>query len=161
MIGDTEEEAKANYEELQDLILPEEGLKLLSPYVGDVDLSKYDIKIPFEQVESSDGNGIKSRYELIKKEAIEHNLTLEDVMKKIAGARGHFMVIGTPEQIADTMQYWFEQGAADGFNIMPPLLPTQLELFVDKVIPILQARGLAQTEYVTGTLKEKFGLEND
>lgn len=161
VIGDTEEEAQANYEELQDLILPEEGLKLLSPYVGDVDLSKYDLKIPFEQVESSDGNGIKSRYELIKKEAMEQNLTLEDVMKKIAGARGHFMVVGTPEQIADTMQYWYEQGAADGFNIMPPLLPTQLELFVDKVVPILQQRGLAQTEYAAGTLKEKFGLEND
>ena len=92
---------------------------------------------------------------------MEQNLTLEDVMKKIAGARGHFMVVGTPEQIADTMQYWYEQGAADGFNIMPPLLPTQLELFVDKVVPILQQRGLAQTEYAAGTLKEKFGLEND
>lgn len=160
VIGDTEAEAQANYNELQDLILPEIGLKLLSPYVGDVDLMQYDIKTPFADIDASEGNGIKSRYELIKTEAIEQNLTLEDVMKKIAGARGHYIVVGTPEKIADTMQYWYEIGAADGFNIMPPLFPTQLQLFVDKVVPILQSRGLTQTEYKAGTLREKFDLPN-
>ena len=59
------------------------------------------------------------------------------------------------------MQDWFENNAADGFNIMPPLLPTQFDLFVEKVVPILQDRGLVQTSYARGTLREKFGLIND
>ena len=81
-------------------------------------------------------------------------------MKHVAGARGHHLVIGTATDIADKMEEWFRKGAADGFNIMPPLNPTQFELFVEKVIPILQERNLIQVEYNPGTLREKLGLNH-
>src|SRR5436305_1049453 len=74
------------------------------------------------------------------------------------GARRHFVTAGTPEQIADLIEDWFSDGAADGFNIMPPLLPTQLEVFSTEVIPILQRRGLFRTEYEGTTLREHYGL---
>ena len=80
-------------------------------------------------------------------------------MKSVAGARGHHIIVGTPEKIADNMEEWFTKGAADGFNIMPPLIPTQFDLFVEKVVPILQERGLVQKSYNAGTLREKLGLE--
>lgn len=159
-IGETREEAQANYKELQDLIDPEMGLELLSSYLGDTDLSGYDLNTPFEDVEVDKGNNIQSRVNLIKETAKRNNSTLEDVMKHVAGARGHHIIVGTPEDVADRMEEWFKRGAADGFNIMPPLNPTQFELFVNKVVPILKERGLAQTDYNEGTLREKLGLSN-
>ncbi|WP_426401938.1 LLM class flavin-dependent oxidoreductase [Mammaliicoccus lentus] len=159
-IGETREEAQANYKELQDLIDPEMGLKLLSSYLGDTDLSGYDLNTPFEDVEVDKGNNIQSRVDLIKETAKRNNSTLEDVMKHVAGARAHHIIVGTPEDVADRMEEWFKRGAADGFNIMPPLNPTQFELFVNKVVPILKERGLVQTDYNEGTLREKLGLSN-
>ena len=154
-IGETRKEAQANYKELQDLIDPEMGLELLSSYLGDTDLSGYDLNTPFEDVEVDKGNNIQSRVDLIKETAKRNNSTLEDVMKHVAGARGHHIIVGTPEDVADRMEEWFKRGAADGFNIMPPLNPTQFELFVNKVVPILKERGLVQTDYNEGTLREK------
>ncbi|WP_320420864.1 LLM class flavin-dependent oxidoreductase [Mammaliicoccus lentus] len=159
-IGETREEAQANYKELQDLIDPEMGLELLSSYLGDTDLSGYDLNTPFEDVEVDKGNNIQSRVDLIKETAKRNNSTLEDVMKHVAGARGHHIIVGTPEDVADRMEEWFKRGTADGFNIMPPLNPTQFELFVNKVVPILKERGLVQTDYNEGTLREKLGLSN-
>lgn len=159
-IGETREEAQANYKELQDLIDPEMGLELLSSYLGDTDLSGYDLNTPFEDVEVDKGNNIQSRVDLIKETAKKNNSTLEAVMKHVAGARGHHIIVGTPEEVADRMEEWFKRGAADGFNIMPPLNPTQFELFVNKVVPILKERGLVQTDYNEGTLREKLGLSN-
>lgn len=65
---------------------------------------------------------------------------------------------GPPEQIADQLQEWFEQGAADGFNIMPPTFPDGLNDFVELVIPELQRRGIFRTEYEGSTLREHLGL---
>lgn len=161
VIGDTESEAHQNYQQLQDLILPEIGLKILSPYLGEIDLAQYDLSTPFADIDFEIGNGVQSRFEVILKEAKANDLTLEQVMKQVAGSRGHRIVIGTAEQIADKMEDWFVNKAADGFNIMPPLLPTQFEKFVEQVIPILQDRNLVQKTYKTGTLREKFGLKNN
>jgi len=77
---------------------------------------------------------------------------------QISTARGHRTVVGTPEQVADAIQDWFEHGAADGFNVMPPILPTGLTDFVDQVVPILQRRGLFRREYEGATLRENLGL---
>jgi hypothetical protein len=84
--------------------------------------------------------------------------TLRQLLGYMAGARGHYVTSGTPEQIADFIEDWFEDGAADGFNVMPPLLPAQLDLFSAEVIPILQRRGLFRTEYEGAMLREHYGL---
>jgi alkanesulfonate monooxygenase SsuD/methylene tetrahydromethanopterin reductase-like flavin-dependent oxidoreductase (luciferase family) len=86
-------------------------------------------------------------------------LTLRQLYLSLATARGHRTVVGTPEQIADAIADWFTKGAADGFNIMPPILPTGLTDFVDQVVPILQRRGLFRTEYEGRTLRENLGLD--
>ena len=65
---------------------------------------------------------------------------------------------GTPERVADLIEDWFTTGAADGFNIMPPVIYDQLELFASEVIPLLQKRGLFRWEYRGRTLREHFGL---
>ncbi|HWW57070.1 MAG TPA: hypothetical protein VN047_09280 [Sphingopyxis sp.] len=67
-------------------------------------------------------------------------------------------MLGTPTDIADQIQDWFERDAADGFNLIPPLLPSSLEDFVDLVVPELQRRGLFRTEYEGATLREHLNL---
>jgi alkanesulfonate monooxygenase SsuD/methylene tetrahydromethanopterin reductase-like flavin-dependent oxidoreductase (luciferase family) len=67
-------------------------------------------------------------------------------------------MVGTPAEIADTMQSWLETGAADGFNIMFPTVPAGLDDFVELVIPELQRRGIFRREYEGTTLREHLGL---
>ncbi|UQZ82229.1 Nitrilotriacetate monooxygenase component A [Paenibacillus konkukensis] len=159
ILGETEEEAKAKYQELQDLIIPSVGLKILSGYLGGFDLSQYPLDGPVPDLDQLEVNAVKSRFQLIKDMVKRDNLTIRQLYQYIAGSRGHHIFVGTPVQLADKMEEWFTQGACDGFNLMPPLLPEGLELFVDKVVPILQERGLFRTEYEGSTLRDHLGLE--
>ncbi|MCL2514916.1 MAG: LLM class flavin-dependent oxidoreductase, partial [Microbacteriaceae bacterium] len=84
--------------------------------------------------------------------------TVRQLLHRLAGARGHRVVAGTPEQIADTIEEWFTAGAADGFNVMPPYLPGGFEVFAEQVVPILRSRGLFREEYAGTTLRDHFGL---
>lgn len=158
IVGKTIEEAQAKRQQLLDLIPESLGVALLSQQLG-VDLSGYPVDKPLPELpDISEINGMKSRFQLIKDLAKREQLTIRQLYQHIAGARGHREIIGTPEQIADQLQEWFEQGAADGFNIMPPTFPDGLNDFVDLVIPELQKRGIFRTEYEGSTLREHLGL---
>jgi alkanesulfonate monooxygenase SsuD/methylene tetrahydromethanopterin reductase-like flavin-dependent oxidoreductase (luciferase family) len=100
----------------------------------------------------------RSRTEVILNLVRREHPTLRRLLASLAGARGHFTVAGTPEQIADLIEDWFTDGAADGFNIMPPLLPGMLDVFSAQVIPLLQQRGIFRTSYEGRTLREHYGL---
>ena len=90
--------------------------------------------------------------------AQRENLTVREILSRLGGGRGHFTFIGTPDQVVDTIVAWFEGGAADGFNIMAPALPSGLETFVDHVLPILRRKGLFRDDYTGRTLREHYGL---
>ncbi|MGE7759092.1 LLM class flavin-dependent oxidoreductase [Peribacillus sp. NPDC097895] len=159
VIGRTEEEAEKNKALLEELIPEDAGIALLSGMIS-VDLSGYPVDGPLPDLPELDQvNGGKSRFKLLKDLADREGLTIRKLYQRIAGARGHREIKGTPEQIADQMQEWFENGAADGFNIMPPYLPGGLDDFVNQVIPVLQKRGLFRTEYTGSTLRENLGLK--
>ena len=83
---------------------------------------------------------------------------MRQLLAKLAGARGHFVMAGTPEQVADTIEDWLDTGAADGFNVMPPVLPWMLEAFAGQVVPILKRRGRFREDYEGQTLREHYGL---
>lgn len=160
VLGRTQKEAEENYKELQDLILPEVGLPILSEYIKQ-DLTDIPLETKFTDINfESTAEGVKSRFEVIYNDAEVNDLTLEEVYKKVAGSRGHNIFVGTPEGLADELEHWFNKDGCDGFNIMPPALPVQFEIFVREVVPILQERGLFKSDYRPGTLREKFGLEN-
>jgi N-acetyl-S-(2-succino)cysteine monooxygenase len=156
VIGRTEAEAKAKFQALQDLILPEVGLAQLSSLIGGFDLSGYPIDGPVPELPETNNN--KSRQALMLKIARERNYTIRDLYLSIAGARGHWQLVGTAAQIADELQSWFENEAADGFNVMPPIMPGGVHDFVDLVVPELQRRGLFRTTYEGRTLRENLGL---
>ncbi len=158
VLGGTEAEAKANYEEIQDLVHPSVAWGILKRHYQGQDLSGYsldDIAPPLPE----ETNGSKSRLKLVSDLVTRERPTLRELYRRVSTARGHWTAVGTPEQIADAMQDWFEHGAADGFNIMPPVLPHGLTDFVDQVVPILQRRGLFRQEYAGPTLRENLGLK--
>ncbi|UVC07326.1 LLM class flavin-dependent oxidoreductase [Rhizobium sp. TH2] len=156
-IGRTEAEAREKYERLTALILEEDGLALLNGLTGGtLDLSGHDLDGPLPPTPPTEG--MKSRQALIRRIADEHNFTIRQLYQWIASARGHFTIVGTPVQIVDTLQEWFENEGADGFNILPPWLPAGLDDFVELVIPELQRRGLFRTAYEGRTLRENLGL---
>ncbi|GAA3224127.1 LLM class flavin-dependent oxidoreductase [Actinocorallia longicatena] len=156
-IGSTEAEAKRLEQEFQELINPVYGLAQLSSMLGvEVTESDLDGSLP-ELPETTEGG--KSRFDLVTDLARRDGLTVRQLIGRLAGGRGHRVIAGSPEQIADQIQEWFENGAADGFNVMPPHYPGGIEDFVDHVVPILQSRGLFRTEYEGATLRENYGLE--
>ncbi|MEV4195143.1 LLM class flavin-dependent oxidoreductase [Streptomyces toxytricini] len=158
VIGATEAEAKALERELTELQVPEYGLAQLSGMLG-VDLTGLPLDGPLPDLpEERDINGNKSRFTLVAELARREDLTLRELIARLGAGRGHRVYAGTPEQIADQLEEWFTGGAADGFNIMAPVLPTGLTDFVDHVVPELQRRGLFRTAYEGGTLRERYGL---
>jgi alkanesulfonate monooxygenase len=86
------------------------------------------------------------------------NLTIRDLYRRIAGARGHYQVIGTPKDAADMMEEWVDGRACDGFNIMPPVFPSSLREINALLIPELQRRGRFRTRYEGTTLRTNLGL---
>lgn len=157
VVGKTEEEAQQKFQQLQDLVDPRAGVALLGRMIGNFDLSGYPVDGPLPELPVTE-SGQRSRQQLFVDLARRENLTIRQLYLRIAGGRGHLTLIGTAKQIADELQAWFEQGAADGFNVMPPLLPTGLEDFATQVVPELQRRGLFRTRYEGSTLRERLGL---
>ncbi|QPA32899.1 LLM class flavin-dependent oxidoreductase [Anoxybacillus caldiproteolyticus] len=161
IVGETEEIARQKFEELQKLVLPYEALKFLSGYMGNVDFTKYSLDTPVKEVDLPEEiNGIRSQYEDIKRIINKEDLTVGELYSRLfigAGRRDHF--VGTPEKIADELEKWLTEEAADGFILQAPLYPRDLEDFVNYVIPILQKRGLFRREYEGDTLRDHLGLQ--
>ncbi|WP_240419248.1 LLM class flavin-dependent oxidoreductase [Paenibacillus periandrae] len=155
IIGKTREEALSKYQKLQDLIHIEQALRIISAILG-VDVSTF----PLDELlpEFPETNGLKSRAQLVLNLARTKQLTVRELALEVAGSKGHHIMIGSAEEIADRLEEWFVQGGADGFNIMPPYFPGGIDDFVDLVVPILQSRGLFRTEYEGHTLRENLGL---
>lgn len=97
-------------------------------------------------------------YETILEIINDTQPTVRNLLGYLNAGGGHFTLIGTPEEIVNQMQEWYDAGVADGFNLMPPELPGSLEDFVGLVLPELQKRGLFRTEYEGDTLREHLGL---
>jgi FMN-dependent oxidoreductase (nitrilotriacetate monooxygenase family) len=161
ILADTVEEAKEIENELFEYVNKDGAVKRLSERLG-IDLLNHPLDEPLSLAgvrETVDVNGNKSRHQLILDLVRHEHLTLKQLINRLAGARGHFTFTGTPLQLADVIETWFLNEAADGFNVMPQIYPSGLEKFVDKVIPELQNRGLFRTEYEGSTLRDNLGLK--
>ncbi|MEW2508977.1 LLM class flavin-dependent oxidoreductase [Streptomyces sp. NPDC046870] len=160
VLGSTEAEARAAERLLEDHIVYEHGVdrleNLLRLPAGTLEL---DGPLPDDLPPESAIEGAKSRYTLVVELARRDRLTVRQLIGRLGGGRGHLTFAGTPEQVADRIETWFTRGAADGFNIMPAVLPSGLDAFVEHVVPRLRARGLFRTEYgPRQTLRERYGL---
>ncbi|MFL6797158.1 MAG: LLM class flavin-dependent oxidoreductase [Xanthobacteraceae bacterium] len=155
VIGETRAHAEEKYEQLQELIEPELGIKNLSAYFGK-DLSGYPLDGPVP--DPIWANAEHGRLKVIVELARREKLSIRQLYKRVIGQRAHRTVCGTARDIAGTLEHWFTAGAADGFNLLPLTIPDGLDDIVDLLVPELQRRGLFRTEYEGVTLRENLGL---
>ncbi|MEC0239306.1 LLM class flavin-dependent oxidoreductase [Paenibacillus dokdonensis] len=156
IVGVTAEDAERKYREIAELVTPEKALQYLGRYFEHHDFSQYPLDDPFPDLGDFGSNSFRSTTDRIKKQAKEQNLTLRQVALREATPRTAF--IGTPEQVADVVEQWFEEEAADGF-IVGAGVPGGLDDFVDLVVPILRQRGLFREEYEADTLRGNLGIQ--
>lgn len=162
IIAGTEAEAKQIAKELNELTDVEVGRKRLTGRFGGYDFSHLPLDRPLTTDDFPDPSTVqaaRSRTEVIVGMVTREKPTLRQLLAKLAGARGHFIFTGTPEQVADELELWFKSGAADGFNLMPPIIPWMLEVFVEEVVPLLQQRGVFREEYKGTMLRDHYGLK--
>ncbi|MFA1714609.1 LLM class flavin-dependent oxidoreductase [Peribacillus frigoritolerans] len=160
IIGETEEIAIQKYNNLQSLVDPYESLKFVSGYMGNVDFSKYTLDTPAKDVEFPLVNSIQSNFNEMKKIIVEEDIKVGELYARFFSPARRDRFVGTPTQVADEMEVWFTEKAADGFMLQFPLLPGDLEDFVEMVVPILQERGLFRLDYEGDTLRDHLGLKN-
>lgn len=159
VIGATEAEAREKEDELDRLINPEYArVQLAAQLRVDPEDLPLDRELPDHLPSEDEIEGAKSRYTLIVNLGRRERLTVRQLIGRLGGGRGHRTFSGTAEQVADAIQDWYDRGAADGFNIMPAVLPSGLEEFVDQVVPILVDRGIFRSEYTGTTLRDHYGL---
>ena len=152
-IGRTEAEAREKYDLLNALVSPQIGLSYLHAQMGD--LSGHDLDGPVPEPRDP---LVKSMAKGLLALAKRDHLTIRELYTTIAAGFGGRVLVGTPERIVDDMEDWVAAGAADGFNICPPVLPLGLDEFVELVLPELRRRGMFRTEYEGATLRENLGV---
>lgn len=154
VIGRTRKEARDKVAELESWTDAAEALPLLSERLGH-DISSYDLDGPLPKLPESEQ--LRSRQRLLVDLATRERLSIRQLAQRVATGRGHFVLMGTAVEVADEMQRWMEERAADGFNVMPAYFPGEVATFTTEVIPILQERGLFRREYESETLRGHFG----
>ena len=148
IVGSTEEEAQRKYEELQSLLSYEGAISILSGHLG-IDFSTYD---PDQYIENIDSGAIRGVLDLYANG--NKKWTIRDAVLHRGLGNDSVKFIGTPEQIADQMELWMDEGDINGFNINQAITPGTFRDFVDYVVPELQRRGRYRTEYEGATLRE-------
>ncbi|MBT5571973.1 MAG: LLM class flavin-dependent oxidoreductase [Alphaproteobacteria bacterium] len=154
VVGDTVEEAREKRAVLDSKVHLDSAIASLSIQLG-TDASKFELDGPLPEIPES--NASKSGRERAIRMAEQEDLTVRELAQRMGGYSG-LALVGTSETIADEMEEWIENRASDGFTIMFPFLPEGLDLFVDRVAPELQRRGLLRREYEGPTLRENLGL---
>lgn len=155
IIGKTDAKARELLDTLQGYVDSTEGLAMLSARLG-VDISKYPLDGPIPDVAVPDTSHGFARALLGK--GRRENMSLRDLYNLTAAARGHWVLCGSVQTVAATLEKWFLHGAADGFCVMPAYFPGAFDEFVDLVVPELQRRGLYRNAYAGTTLRDHLGL---
>lgn len=154
IVGDSKDHAREKRAKLDSLVHSESAIASLSISLG-TDASSFDPDGPLPDIPES--NQSKSGRDRAIALAEREGLTVRQLAQRFGGYSG-LALMGTPDEIADEMEQWLMERASDGFTIMFPYLPEGLNDFIDKVVPVLQKRGLFRTEYEGTTLRENLGL---
>lgn len=142
VVRDTDDEAQAYLSRLDELLDLTDGLRQLERSLamrpGSLRLEdSFDFDLP----DSSEVAGNQTYYQVIKEMDGVGGVLVRDVVRRMSTSRGHRLVVGSPQTVAAEMRAWVDQGAADGYIIMPAVLPDDLAHFVDQVVPLLRESG--------------------
>jgi FMN-dependent oxidoreductase (nitrilotriacetate monooxygenase family) len=157
IVAKSRAEAQEKREFLETLVPERVGIDLVSSWCG-IDMSAYRIDGPLPPLpDESSYDGQRTNLERLKAFAKE-GLTLREIARRLSNAGTAPVMAGTATDIADEMEAWYKAGAADGFNLMFPVLPTDLTNFAEEVAPELKRRSLTPQEYPPGTMRDRLGL---
>jgi alkanesulfonate monooxygenase SsuD/methylene tetrahydromethanopterin reductase-like flavin-dependent oxidoreductase (luciferase family) len=152
VIGSTEEEARRREIELEDKIDLDAMISHMGGALG-IDFGNHGLDTLLTDI---DTQGVRSLLAWVQESTPGRVPTVED-LGRLQGRSSR--IVGTPESIADRLAQWRDAGV-DGINVVNATIPGSYDIFIDHVIPVLQARGLARREYTTGTLRKKlFGSD--
>jgi FMN-dependent oxidoreductase (nitrilotriacetate monooxygenase family) len=157
-VASSEEELKRREKDMAELVHMDVALSQLQWFLGTdvIRLSDHDVDGPLPEIKETKGNRTFQARAL--EVARAGNLTIGQTALKIAQQQLSGRFRGTPEQVADTLELWFQTRACDAFCLSLGLLPTDLEIFCDQVVPILRKRGLFREEYEGDTFRDHLGL---
>ncbi|GES62761.1 nitrilotriacetate monooxygenase component A [Aspergillus terreus] len=155
VIGESVEDARAKRLKLDSLVHYNSAIASLSAALG-TDASGFDPDGPLPE-DIPETNGSKTTRDGVLKLAREENLTVRQLAQRIGGHSG-LAFIGTPATVADEMETWLREDAADGFTVVFPFVPQGLDAVVERLVPELQRRGIFRREYEGTTLREHLGL---
>ena len=155
VVGRTEEEAKAKFEELCRFIEPGSAMTVMNARYGH-DMSIYPMDGPVPELPIS--QALQSFATVLLAKARRENLTMKQLHDLFALSRGYILGVGTGAQVADQMAEWFTAGACDGFMITPANFPAALDDFTEMVLPELRKRGLFREDYEGTTFRSHLGL---
>lgn len=159
VVAETGKDAEVRLAAMNGFAVMEQVLAKLSGFL-ERDLSAHDLDAPFpaDVCNAATNQASRSRASVLAGIARRENLTLRQLAMRLASGRGHLVAVGTGATVADIMQEWFEADAADGFNVMCPVLPADLASFATLVMPELQRRALIPAVASSGMLRERYGL---
>ena len=155
----TRHQAEDRLAQMNGFMVVEHVLAKLSEFLG-VDLSQADLDDTLPETigaNAAKSQSSQSRVAVLVGIARRDRLSLRQLLMRLASGRGHLLAVGTGADIADTMQDWFDNGAADGFNVMAPVMPGDLARFIDFVIPELAERTLFAVDHQP-TLRQRLRL---
>ena len=150
VVAETDQEAQDSFNALQ------EAVDFTTVNLMGYDLTGYPLDGPLPDLPEKE-NG-KGRAQQLIALARKENLSIRDLVLRFNVSKGHIQVIGSVKTVADFIEEWFVERGADGFNVVPPLLPQGFEDFVRLVVPELQRRGIFRKEYEGKTYRENLGL---
>jgi FMN-dependent oxidoreductase (nitrilotriacetate monooxygenase family) len=158
ILGDTEEAALRKEAEFGELAPPAVGVWMLT------EMTKFrlydhplDAPLPTREIRAFNPALGENAVSLMNR-AEREPMTIREAARIMVRSRVHQSFVGTPEQLADHMVHWLDEGGSDGFNILPPVFPHDLALFVDQVVPLLQKRGVYRRDYEGPMLRDHLGL---
>src|SRR6266568_2901535 len=151
ILGRTEAEAKAKYDDYRSHVSPEGALTLMSGWTG-VDFSTYDLDQQVRHIENDAG---RSAMDNVTRADPDRVWTVREVAQHVGIGGAGPVAIGTPGKVADTIEAWFEQTDVDGLNMPFAVSPGDFEDIADMLVPELTRRGRYKTAYAEGTLREK------
>jgi FMN-dependent oxidoreductase (nitrilotriacetate monooxygenase family) len=158
VVASSASEAEERQQYLESLMPEQVGVDLLSSWSG-TDLTSCPLDGPLPPLpDESTFNGGRTALNRVKLWASQ-NLTLGEIAKRLANSGAVPTIAGTASQVADQLEDWFRAGAADGYNLMFPLLPEDWFNFTSQVVPELQRRGVFRREYEPGTFRDRLGLQ--
>ncbi|TNC25185.1 NtaA/DmoA family FMN-dependent monooxygenase [Amycolatopsis alkalitolerans] len=157
LVEDTDEQAWRVLDRLQSMVDPHLGLVQLKDYGFPIDMTEHSWSDPVPAVRG-DADGQQGRQEVLRRIAAAREMSIEQLARYVAFTRGHNLLVGSAERVADEMERWWRAGACDGFNVMPARLPLDLERFSASVVPLLRDRGVLTAPRPGWTLREQLGL---